>query len=56
MFIRNLDAFTQAFGVQQAPMIFALSQIDWPSDDNRNDFIYKLTGVSIKAKGSYVQN
>lgn len=54
MFIRNLDAFTQAFGVQHAPVIFSLSQIPWKDDDDRNDFIFKLTGVSVKAKGSYV--
>ena len=55
MFVRNLDAFTQAFGVEHAPTIFALSQVPWPSDDERNDFIFKLTGVSIRAKNYYVQ-
>jgi len=55
MFVRNLAAFTEAFGVQNAGMIFALSQVSWPSDDERNQFIYDLTGVSVRAKGSYVQ-
>jgi len=54
MFVRNLDAFTQAFGVQHAPVIFALSNANWPSDEDRNEFIFNLTGVSVKAKGSYV--
>lgn len=54
MFINNLDAFTQALGVQAAPTIFALSQVNWPSDEERNKFIYNLTGVSIKTKGTYL--
>jgi hypothetical protein len=54
MFIRNLAAFTDALGVQNAPMIVSLSQVPWPSDDARNEFIYNLTGVSIKEKGSNV--
>ena len=53
MFVRNLDAFTQALGVQNAPIVFALAQIPWPSDDDRNQFIQDLTGVSIVEKGSY---
>jgi len=55
MFMRNLAAFTDALGVQHAPTIFALSQIPWPSDNDRNQFILDLTGVSIKTKGTYVQ-
>jgi len=54
MFIRNLAAFTDALGVQNAPTIVALSQVPWPSDDARNEFIYNLTGVSIVEKGSNV--
>ena len=54
MFIRNLAAFTDAFGVQHAPSIFAFSQVAWPSDEDRNQFILDLTGVSIKTKGTYV--
>lgn len=54
MFIRNLDAFTQALGVESAPIVFALSQVAWPSDESRNEFILNLTGVSIKTKGTYL--
>lgn len=54
MFIRNLDAFTKALGVENAPIIFALSQVPWPTDDDRNQFILDLTGVSIPARDSYV--
>ncbi len=52
MFIRNLAAFTDALGVQNAPMIVSLSQVPWPDDQARNDFIYSLTGVSIVEDGS----
>ena len=54
MFIRNLAAFTDALGVQNAPIIIALSQVPWPDDEARNNFIYSLTGISIVEKGSYV--
>ena len=53
MFVRNLEAFTLALGVQNAPSVIALSQVPWPNDDLRNEFIQKLTGVSIKARLSY---
>lgn len=52
MFIRNLAAFTDGLGVQNAPMIIALAQVPWPDDQTRNDFIYNLTGVNIVEKGS----
>ena len=52
MFIRNLAAFTDALGVQNAPMIIALSQVSWADDQSRNDFIYSLTGVNIVEEGS----
>lgn len=53
MFVRNLDAFTRALGVQNAPIVFALAQVPWPSDDERNQFIKDFTGVSISEKDSY---
>lgn len=54
MFVRNLAAFTDALGVQNAPIIVSLSQVPWPSDEARNEFIFNLTGVSIMEKGSNV--
>lgn len=48
MFIRNLAAFTDALGVENAPTIVTLSLIPWPSDDSRDEFIKNLTGISIK--------
>jgi hypothetical protein len=53
MFIRNLAAFTDALGVENAPTIFYLSQLPWVSDDDRNDFIETLTGVSIQDRNTY---
>lgn len=53
MFDRNLAAFTEALGVENAPTIVYMSLVPWPSDDARNEFIKKLTGVDIKESNSY---
>ncbi len=39
----NAAAFTEAFGVSQAPLVVYLSLIPWEADD-REDFIYRTTG------------
>lgn len=39
----NAAAFTEAFGVSQAPLVVYLSMIPWESDD-RDEFIYRTTG------------
>lgn len=53
MFLRNLAAFTDALGVENAGTIFALSQMPWPDDNNRDEFIKFLTGTSIRENLSY---
>jgi len=53
MFIRNLAAFTDALGVENAGTIFALSEVPWPDDNNRDEFIKYLTGVSIRDRLTY---
>lgn len=53
MFIRNLAAFTEALGVENAGTIFALSKVPWPDDQNRDEFIKYLTGVSIRERLTY---
>lgn len=53
MFLRHLAAFTEALGVENAPTIFALSQVGWQDDDQRDQFIRELTGVSIKERLTY---
>jgi hypothetical protein len=52
-FIRDLAAFTEALGVQNAPMIFELAKTPWPSDQERDKFIQQLTGVNLKIERSY---
>lgn len=49
MLDRNLAAFTEVLGVENAPTVVYLSLVPWPSDDARNDFIKALTGISMKA-------
>lgn len=52
-FIRDLAAFTEALGVQNAPTIFELAKVPWPSDEERDRFINQLTGVNMKVERSY---
>lgn len=53
MFIRNLAAFTDALGIENAGMIFTLSEVPWVSDENRDDFIKFLTGTSVRERLTY---
>lgn len=48
MFARNLAAFTEALGVENAPTVVYLSTVPWGDDENRDEFIRLLTGISIK--------
>lgn len=44
MTIRNIAAFTEAMGVQNAALIWHLStRVQWQDDDDRDDFIRTLT-------------
>lgn len=51
--VRNLDAFTTALGVENAGMIFTLAKIPWPDDQTRDEFINDLTGVDISMERLY---
>lgn len=51
--IRHLAAFTDALGVENAPTIMFMSQLPWPNDDARNEFIQELTGISMKELRTY---
>lgn len=53
MFIRNLAAFTDALGVENAPTVVFLSMVPWRDDQDRNDFINTLTNFSAKEKSTY---
>lgn len=52
-FIRNLAAFTDALGVENAPTVMFMASLPWPSDEARNEFIYELTGISMKELRTY---
>lgn len=52
-FLRNLAAFTDALGVENAPTIMYLSMAQWPSDDSRNEFIRELTNIDMKELSTY---
>lgn len=52
-FMRNLDAFTRALGVENAPIIISLSTLGWPDDQTRDDFIHDLTGTSASDREMY---
>jgi hypothetical protein len=45
VFIDNLDAFTEALGVENAPSVVYLSMVGWPNPEERDDFIKKLTNI-----------
>jgi len=49
MTVRNIAAFTEAMGVQNAALIWHLStRVMWPDDDNRDDFIRILTKQDLR--------
>lgn len=52
-FERNLAAFTEALGVENAPSIVYLSLVPWPSDEERNEFIKGLTQIDMKEINAY---
>jgi len=53
MFINNLDAFTRAFGIDNAPMVIAFSTLPWESDEQRDDFIKDITKINFKQVNAY---
>ena len=49
MFVKNLDAFTNALGIENAPTIMEMSLLPWPDDATRDEFIKGLTGYDMSA-------
>lgn len=43
-FVDNAAAFTEAFGVKQAPLVVWLSMIPWADASERSAFIKATTG------------
>lgn len=52
-FLRNLAAFSDALGVENAPTIMFMSQVPWPSDESRNEFIKELTKMDMREMRTY---
>lgn len=52
-FLRNLAAFSDALGVENAPTVMFMAQVQWPSDDSRNEFIKELTGMDMREMRTY---
>lgn len=53
MFVRNLAAFTDALGIQNAPTVVYMSLVPWPDDTSRDQFIDQLTGINMRDRLSY---
>lgn len=53
MFVRNLDAFTRALGVENAPAIVHFSLLPWESDEQRDTFIADITGINLRQVNSF---
>lgn len=53
MFVRNLDAFTRALGVENAPAVVHLSLLPWESDEQRDSFIEDITAINLKQVNSF---
>lgn len=52
-FIRNLAAFTDALGVENAPTVMFMSTMPFKDDDDRNEFIKDLTNISMTELRTY---
>ena len=53
MLVENLDAFTRAFGVENAPMVIEFSLLPWASNQERDDFIKDITGINFRQVNAY---
>lgn len=51
--VRNLDAFTQALGVENAGAIFTLARVPFADDEQRDEFIKDLTGKNLREFKNY---
>ena len=52
-FVRNLAAFTDALGVENAPTVMFMSMLPFKDDESRNDFIKDLTDISMTELRTY---
>lgn len=52
-FVDDLDAFTRAFGIENAPMIISFATLPWDSVDQRDSFILDVTGINLAQVNAY---
>ena len=52
-FVDDLDAFTRAFGIENAPMIMYFSTLPWDSGTQRDQFIQDMTGINLAQVNAY---
>lgn len=52
-FVDDLDAFTRAFGIENAPTVVYLSTLPWASSQQRDDFIKDVTGINLAQVNAY---
>ena len=50
MFPKNIAAFTEALGIENAPTIIHLSLVAWPDETTRDQFIKELTGHDMSVR------
>lgn len=52
-FVDDLDAFTRAFGIENAPMVLHFSLLPWASNQQRDSFIKDVTGINLAQVNAY---
>lgn len=52
-FVDDLDAFTRAFGIENAPMVIHFSTLPWASNQQRDQFIQDMTGINFAQVNAY---
>lgn len=51
--VEDLDAFTRAFGIENAPMVFHFAMLPWASTEQRDSFIQDITGINLAQVNAY---
>lgn len=51
--VEDLDAFTRAFGVENAPMVVHFAMLPWASGAQRDQFIKDVTGINLAQVNAY---
>lgn len=51
--VEDLDAFTRAFGIENAPMVVHFAMLPWVSNEQRDSFIQDFTGINFQQVNAY---